>query len=64
VPFTSRQRALFQAIAHGWRPPASSGIDMSQGTAKKLETEAAALPTRAPVDTRARKAGEILRRSS
>jgi hypothetical protein len=61
MPYTARQAKLFRAVSHGWRPPASSGINLDQHTAEKLATEAAATPVRPPVG-KAAKVGAVLRR--
>lgn len=39
MPWTEKQRHLFSAVAHGWQPPASSGIHISQADAEKMHHE-------------------------
>lgn len=39
MPWTQKQHHLAQAVAHGWKPPASSGIHMSVAVAKKMASE-------------------------
>lgn len=39
MPWTRKQHRLFAAIAHGWKPPAESGIKISQHDAAKMAAE-------------------------
>lgn len=39
MPYTAKQNRLFRAIAHGWTPPASSGIKISKADASKMASE-------------------------
>jgi len=39
MPYTAKQHRLFQAISHGWKPPASSGIHISKEDATKMAHE-------------------------
>ena len=39
MPYSKKQNKLFRAIEHGWHPPASSKINISQADAAKMAAE-------------------------
>lgn len=39
MPYTAKQHRLFEAVAHGWEPPAKSGIKIDRATAARMAAE-------------------------